>query len=471
LEKSGFIPLAKRWWWVLLGATLVAAVSAFVFASRLSPTYEAEVSLLTGPYKATFDTLRASGDLARTFSGFATQGPTLQSTIDELDLNRTVEDLRKSVGATSNDVTRFLTIRVQDKDPKLAADIANSLANQLIRRVQEESPTQELELVDEFMRQEEVTRLRDPAQLRIEDAANRIFGANPPEGQLRVVDPAAVPVEPVAPRVTLITVLAALAGLVGTGIFVLVRESSSEAVESERALVDLAQLPFLGSVDSLGKRKSGEPLVVEAKPGSREADAYRLLAARIGLFDNESSIRSLLVIGVQQGDGSGLLAANLAAVLAKSDWHVTLVDANNSEGEITTALGLADRPGYGELLAADPELTTNGADLKNLRVSRTDDFDVLPRGSGVQTVLEVDRARQLLDRLLEEANVVVLSAPPIERSPDTLTWARTADATVLVARRGRTSGESVTRAVEALRHTRANVVGTILSEGPTLRFR
>jgi capsular polysaccharide biosynthesis protein len=471
VERTGFLPLARRWWWVLALGAVVAAASANVLASRLAPTYEAEVSLLTGPLNTGFDTLRASGDLGRTYAQLATSGPILRATMEELGVERPVEDLREDVTATSNDVTRLVTIRVKDGDPARAAETANAIAEQLTQLVRQ-SPRQELEIVDEFMRQTEIESLSDRAELRVREAAERVFGAEPPAGRLQVVDPAAAPPEPVAPRVTLITVLAGLGGLVMAGIFALFRESSADSVESEQVLVEAAGIPFLGSVNSLGRRKSSDPLVVESRPGSPAATAYRLLAARIGLFDNETSIRSLLVIGTDESDGSGLLAANLAAVLAESDWHATLVDANTAEGEISAALGLSDQPGYGELVLGGESSNGNAPALDDVRVRRTEDLDVIPRGTAVSdAMVEGERVREVLDGLLQSTDVVILSAPPVERSPSTLVWARTADATILVARRGRTSRETVSRAVDALRQARAKLVGTVLTEGSSLPFR
>ena len=64
MEVQGFIPLLRRWWWLLVLGTVVAGVVSYAITTRIDPTYEAEVGLLTGPISTDEGTVRASGALA-----------------------------------------------------------------------------------------------------------------------------------------------------------------------------------------------------------------------------------------------------------------------------------------------------------------------------------------------------------------------------------------------------------------------
>lgn len=465
MELTGFVPLVRRWWPLLLLTTVIAGVAANVLASRLAPTYEASVSLLTGPINTDFGTLRASGELARTYSELATSGPVLEAAAKEAGVTGTTEELADSVAASANQVTRIVTVRVRDGDPGRAAEFANALARRLTV-LSTRVPQQDTEAIDELMRAEEITALPEVTQGRIRGAVTRVFG-QPTAGRLQVVDEAQPVDDPVAPPISLLTMLGALAGLIMAGAFALVREFSADAVLGEEELAHLTAAPVLGAVDGLPAGAGGaDVLVVEASPESRTAESYRVLAAKIGLSEEDEPSRSLLVIGSEAGDRSGLLAANLAAAIAETDARVTLVDANTTDGEITKALGLAEQAGYAELLASVASADGAGLQLDGLRVRRSEDLDVLPRGqrSDAGFLIEPDRARVLLDRLLGEADVVVLNAPPIERSPSGLVWARVADATVLVVREGRSKREDVSDAVKSLSLVGANLIGTVVRE-------
>ena len=466
MKETGFVSLARRWWWLLALGALLAGTVAYVGASRLTPTYEAEVELLTGPINTDFGTLRAAGELARTYSELASSRSVIDGTIRGLRLTHTREELRESITASANEVTRIVTVRVRDDDPERAAQIANSLAQQL-SRLSTRTPQQETEVIGVLMTQTEIATLPVETQERVRAAARKAFGL-PLAGQLSVVDPADAPSAPVAPQKTLLTLLAAFAGILVAGVVILVREYPGRAIESEDALADVARLPVLATVN--GRRpRGGQPLEVEASADSPAADAYRVLAAKIGFGDSDRSVRSLLVIG-SDGAGSGSLAANLAAVLAETG-RVTLVDANAAEGEVTSTLGLQGRPGYGEVLSANGAGSVDGT-LDEVLVHRTERFDVLPVGNaGTPGLFDLGRAQELLERLLDSADFVVLNAPPVDRSPTSLIWGRVADATVLVVDRRKTTRRSVAEAVQTFSLVGANLIGTVLARRSGLAFR
>lgn len=223
MEVQGFIPLLRRWWWLLVLGTVVAAAVAYAITTRIDPTYESEVGLLTGPISTDEGTVRASGALARTYAELAVSGPLLDRTASRLGLTTPTEDLREAVRSSSNEVSRIVTIRVKDSIPERTALFAETLGRELIR-LSEEVAAESTESVEELMRQDEIVSLTNRQQALIRQAATRVFGS-PLAGQLSIVDPPEVPTSQVAPKVPLLTALAALAGLIGAGLLALLRES------------------------------------------------------------------------------------------------------------------------------------------------------------------------------------------------------------------------------------------------------
>lgn len=455
MKETGFVSLAKRWWWFLLLGALVAGVVAYAAASRLTPTYEAEVKLLTGPINTDFSTLRAAGELSRTYAEIATSGRVVDRTIKSLGLATTPDELSDRMSATSNEVTRIVTIRVRDNEPKRAADIANDLAQKLIAATLK-TDAQETAEIDLIMRQPEITSLPVAIQTQVRDAARTALSP-PLAGRLQIVDEAQVPTSAVAPQKLLLALLAAFAGLLVAGLIILLREYPARLLESEEALAELAPVPVLGSVNGARATTPG-PLEVESD--SSNADAYRVMAAKIGFADSERPIRSLLLLGSEAESGSGTLAANLAAVLAETA-DVTLVDANAADGEITKVFGLQDHPGYGELLSPNGNGQPLGR-LDEVVVAQNEGLDVVPHGAvGAQGPFDVSRAQALLGKLLKHSDYVVVNVPPADRSPSSLVWARAADATVLVVDRRKTTPRSVAGAVQSFSLVGANLIGTV----------
>ncbi|MEO6080771.1 MAG: AAA family ATPase [Steroidobacteraceae bacterium] len=117
--------------------------------------------------------------------------------------------------------------------------------------------------------------------------------------------------------------------------------------------------------------------------------------------------RVVVVASAMSGEGKSFTAANLANSLSlEHDYNVVLVDADAVKPYLTRSLQMTDRPGLMDALAnpsLDVESMIVRTDLNGLRV--------LPAGSASAQATEYfasGRMRQVLDRLLEVPNRIVL---------------------------------------------------------------
>lgn len=419
MELTGYLAVARRWWWTLLVATWVAGVSGYVVASQIPPTYEAETQLLVGPYNTDRDTLVAAGDLVQTYSQLVTTTPLLESAIAEAGATLSATDLNLATRVTANDVTRFLTIRVQDTNPVMAATLANKLAD-------------------------EITQL-----------ASR--GTNRPEGQLQVVDFAVPPTEPIAPQKSLIVGLAALAALIGAMVLVMLLEYLSAAVRSEDELGRLTGLPLLGRLD-IARSLPGERGLIDQAPDSAAAAAYRLVLAKAA-FREGGAARSIVVVGTGSDGASSQVAANLAAITARSGRQVVLVDYDAGDASVTRIFGLHDRSGVTDLVDASP------ADVSSRLVRVSSALRVLAHGiSQEPDTIDPARASAVIAALVDQADLVMINAGVLHLSAGALAWAQAADAAILVAVRDQARRDDVEYAAESLRLVGVEVAGTVLAE-------
>jgi succinoglycan biosynthesis transport protein ExoP len=399
--------------------TGVAALMGFAVAERLPQTYEAEARLLVGPLSGDRDTLQAAGAQARTYAALATTTPMLDAAARRSGLGGSAAALRSKVrDVTASDVTRLISVRVRDREPARAATIANALA----------------------------------AVLRARAATG------PPEGRLQIVDPAAAPQDSVRPDASLIVPLAAIAGLLGAVGIVLLFESLTTAVRTEGELAAVSPVAVLGSVNGARPRWGDRKLVMEGEPHSAAAAAYRMLATKISLSNSERPLRSLLVLDAHGGRSSGRLAANLAAALAEDGTRVVVIDGNERggvmklfqhEGKASTEMVQRARP------LRIGQLTFDRFRLRGPRL-------VVIRPRKPSEPLDPQQAAETIRHLLTEADLVVLTAPPVDGSASSMVWAHAADATLLVAERDHTKREQLGPAVESLRIAEANVIGTVL---------
>jgi succinoglycan biosynthesis transport protein ExoP len=424
VEVSGFTQIARRWWWLLVAATLMGAFAGYGAASRMEPTYEARVRLLVGPIDTDLETQRAAGQLAQTYAELVTSRGVREATAKKLGIERIAS---ADVEASANDVTRILTIRARSSDPREAGRIANAL----------------------------ITGLR---QINPPRTARPRGAAAPPAaspGELRIVDPARERGRKIAPRSTLIVGMGGMVGLLIALAVVVVAEYVRDRVRGEQDVeAAVAGLPVLGSVEHVRSKRG---LEVIRNPKSKAAAEYGLLAARFGATNGSAPGRTVLVVGAQHEDGSGVLAANLAAAVARTGLRVTLVDAAHDRPEISRLLSLERAAGLSDALGPAGVRATS-------LLTDVDGIEVLPRGEQpLPDTIEPGALQRVVDSLRSSANLVIVNAPPVTRAPATLVLARLADSALIVVPRDRTTRRSVTRSVEALRDAGANVAGAVLS--------
>lgn len=468
MDDINLLGMLRRWWlWLLCGAVIGGGAGALA-ASAATPTYSADVELLVGPISADFDdTLRASGQLARTYAELATSRRVLDKAIEETGAQVTPTELQESdaVRAQSNDITRIVSIEVQNPDARTAARLANEIARRIIE-LAALTPPQETSASQRLLEQDEISRLSGADQDAVAEAVRRVLGTTSLAGQVEIVQAAEPPLEPVSPGTALITPLAALLGMLAVAIAILLRESFLRGVSDEQSLGSLESPPFLGALDVPVSWRQVPPLAVEVKAKSL-VDAYRTIAAKVGFLDNEPRVRTLLVVDAGASRQSGTVAANLAAVLAETQRRVMLVDANELADGATSALGLGGRPGYEELTAREEEST-----LKPLGLRQLPTLSVIPREAAPESGgLDEEHVERLVQRFRGKADIVIVSGAPVNLSPRALFWGRVADGTLLVVRAGRTREEQVREAVRSLGFVGAHVVGTVLARDRRLRGR
>lgn len=222
MDRLALQPLVSRWWWLLALATVVAGVAGYETVTRAPKTYQASAQILVGPINSV-TSLDASGALAGTYADIVTSERVLDATISSTNTNLSATELAKLTSAISNQVTRIVTIRVENQDAVLAARLANALANRLTVLSGEADPASN-SVLEAFQAQPEYQRLPARTQERIKLAASRVLRPSP-AGRASIIDPARPQNSPIKPVVPLIVLLSALGGLLISGVFVLIRES------------------------------------------------------------------------------------------------------------------------------------------------------------------------------------------------------------------------------------------------------
>lgn len=284
-----------------------------------------------------------------------------------------------------------------------------------------------------------------------------------------LVDSARVPLKPVFPKKLLILGGALFLGLFAGLAVAFVRDSSSDRLGLSANLLNTGVYPTIAVIPRGLARRSTAELAGTASsisdPSSVEAEAYSSLRNLLLLSTNDLSRRTLLVTSSRHDEGSETVAANLAAVLAKTGYSVLLVDASRQPSTLNQELGMTAEHLQGEELlhpGGRIEMPTRPVrDVSGLRFVRLE-------RSSQEGVNEPgwDDLRNTFAHWKNSFQYVVLYAPPVLEASDALLFAKWADTVIVSSRYNSTTLRTLTMSRRLLDTVRAHVAGIVVNDVP-----
>jgi capsular polysaccharide biosynthesis protein len=193
-----------------------------------------------------------------------------------------------------------------------------------------------------------------------------------------------------------------------------------------------------------------------ASPRSRTGRAFTELAHTVAASLGEGS-HIVLVAGTTPGPGASVVAANLAAALARTHSEAVLVCADMRDSVAPELFGLSDSRGLAEVvagLATVGEVVRGPAGLPGLWV--------IPPGSDTSLAeyyLQDDTARALTSQLRHDARFVVVEAQATDEGADTFALAEFADATLVTVEIERARQDDARVCLRRLDRMRVPVLG------------
>jgi protein-tyrosine kinase len=197
------------------------------------------------------------------------------------------------------------------------------------------------------------------------------------------------------------------------------------------------------------------------------AGAYETLLTGLGAEAVSKPNTILLVASTQPGEGKTTVAVNLAIIAARAKQRVLLVDGDVRKPTIHQIMHLDNHNGLGELLSGegDPQEAVRQVDVRGtLSEART--LNVLPAGHIVTEatlVLGTAKVQQILTRLSNGFELIILDSPPALAFNDAAFLAGAADGIIFVIRAGEVGEKDARQAKEQLERTQTPIIGAVLN--------
>lgn len=282
-----------------------------------------------------------------------------------------------------------------------------------------------------------------------------------------IINAAVPPKFPSSPNLTRDTAFALIVGLllgVGLGF---IRERLDDKVSSISDVEGSSGgHPVVGSIPDVNswRRGSGTHVALLEDTDSAVSEAYRTLRTAVQFLGIDDPQRVIGITSSTPDEGKSTTTANLAVSFARAGQQVIAMSCDFRRPRLHLFFGLDNQTGATSVLLGQTTLQDAIRDVDdepNLRV--------LPSGPvppNPAEILSLDRVRQLINLLGDNADVLLIDCPPVLPVTDTLLISRLCDTMLVMAVANNTKREDLLRCHELLSQVKAPVRGTIVNRVP-----
>ncbi len=220
---------------------------------------------------------------------------------------------------------------------------------------------------------------------------------------------------------------------------------------------------------SVPVRPAGEPdVVVYTKPRSPAAEAFRTLRTNLLFATVARPVHRVLLTSAGPDEGKSTIVANLAVAMAQAGNKVIIADCDLRRPAQHLIFNLRNTAGLTNLFLGRGEAPPAGDDLP-LQPTAVENLWLLTSGPlppNPAELLGSARMDEILRRLCERADYVLLDSPPVAVVADAAILSAKVDGVVLVVGAGKVKRELARKAKAQLEAVNAPMLGLAVNNVP-----
>jgi succinoglycan biosynthesis transport protein ExoP len=464
---TGYLRIIRRRKWAVIQMLLLGPLVALLISIRQTPEYQASAGVLLSLQRTTNVTQNAPTspeDPARIVQNQAEVAravPVAQRVVRATGTAfPSAAALLANSHVSTDDGVDLLTFSVTHRSPPAAVRLANEYARQFIVYLQNfetSSVTRALAQVKRRITAMKERGERGPLLTALQTKQQELETLEALETPTASLVHTAESAEKVKPRVIRNVALGIGLGLLlGLGT-AFIWETLDSRIRSEEEVGELLGLPLLGRTRE-APRRLGTTLSMLHAPDSPHAESFRTLRIALETVSRRIGAKSIMVTSAVDGEGRSTTIANLAVAQARAGRRVVLVDFDLRYPSLDRMFGLEGRPGVTDVVLGHVSLQDAMADIPVARRTGIQDkpfnqalwngsskspkdfagsLRVLTAGPvspDLRELLVSPVVAELLEQLHEQADTVLVDAPPVIPVGDAQALATHVDALLVVVK-------------------------------------
>ncbi len=504
MSLRSYIATILKWAWIPIVVIGVILVAVFFYTSRLTPIYQASTDILVGRFDQagglSQDSIFLATQVAQSHALLVKQQPILEAVATLTNYPGGWQALFFAVDASTTG-GQIVQITATESDPVLAKQVADGLAQELIRQspinAEQVRNQEQREFIDTQLKQlktkiesaqaqsaELETQLsleNDPVQsdaltTQLERLEAKIetyqtsfadlsglVTSQDSGSYLSILAPAVLPRSPISPNLQLNLIIGAILGLLISGAIIFALEYFDETIkDANDAQEKLGKAP-LGIITRIQHiDKPTDQVVTLTEPRSPISEAYRVLRTNLRFTGADTPVTVLLITSSGPGEGKSTTAANLAITIAQAGKRVVLMDCDLRRPSLHTLFNVSNDVGLSDLFLEDaPELD------KMLKPTAVPTLRLLTSGTippNPSEMLDSKRMTDILTALRAQSDMVIIDSPPALVVADASILGSRCSGALLVIDSGKTRIDVARRALNTLEQAKVTVLGTVINK-------
>lgn len=334
--------------------------------------------------------------------------------------NNIVESLEYQIGIQKNLILQTI-VSIREKINEEANDVKEKLSE--VENVYFDLPSKELE----YARLNRLFTINEKYYTMLLE--KRIEYQISKEGfvtQNQILEDARVPFQAIYPQKNTVAFGFVLAGLIIGFLIITIKYLLHNQISSLNEINRLsnATISTLGVVPMYKETIPVSMLLVNGKPRSLFAEAFRNIRTNLRFIDNSEGPKVAAVTSTISGEGKTLIAINLAGIIAYSGKKVILLDLDMRRPKINKGFGVDNNYGMSTVLIGKSTIkeAIRHSDQKGL-----DFITAGPIPPNPSELIISERMGQIIEELKLEYDMVVIDTPPVGLVTDGVTLIQKAD--------------------------------------------